>query len=114
MRPVESGDTAPEDVPEEVIAQAKAVFAGRTSGEIAALVWDSLVDDGAPAANHRLRFQHPDLQGKDTGRGGSAAFHRANPDGCDSHRLVRGLNDWVRGRAFRPQESRSSVPERVD
>jgi hypothetical protein len=53
---------APEDVPEEVIAQAKAAFARRSRGEIATLTWDSLVDEDAPASDHRLRFEHPELQ----------------------------------------------------
>jgi hypothetical protein len=53
---------APEDVPEEVIAQAKAAFARRGAGEIAVLTWDSLVDEDAPASDHRLRFEHPELQ----------------------------------------------------
>jgi hypothetical protein len=55
-------DGAPEDVPDEVIAQAKAAFAGRRRGEIAILVWDSLVDEDAPAEDHRLRFEHADMQ----------------------------------------------------
>jgi hypothetical protein len=53
---------APEDVPDEVIAQAKAAFARRGRGEIAILTWDSLVDEDAPAGDHQLRFEHPDLQ----------------------------------------------------
>jgi hypothetical protein len=54
--------SAPEDVPEEVITQAKAAFARRTKGEIAVLAWDSLVDEDAPAWDHRLRFEHPQVQ----------------------------------------------------
>lgn len=52
----------PEDVPEEVIAQAKAAFARRGKGEIAILTWDSLVDEDAAPSDHRLRFAHPELQ----------------------------------------------------
>lgn len=53
---------APEDVPKEVVEQAKAAFSRRAQGEVAVLVWDSLVDDQAPASDHRLRFQRPDVQ----------------------------------------------------
>jgi hypothetical protein len=57
------GDVSgPGDVPEEVVAQAKAAFARRTGGHIATLVWDSLVDEGAPPSDHRLRFEHPDVR----------------------------------------------------
>jgi hypothetical protein len=54
--------SAPEDVPEEVVAQAKAAFARRTKGETAVLVWDSLVDENAPLWDHRLRFEHREVQ----------------------------------------------------
>src|SRR5690348_14867634 len=53
---------APEDVPEEVIAQAKAAFARRSQGDVAILTWDSLVDEDASAGDHWLRFEHPALQ----------------------------------------------------
>jgi hypothetical protein len=56
------GDDVPEDVPAEVVAQAKAAFAQRTDAETATLVWDSLVDEDASPADHRLRFEHPDVQ----------------------------------------------------
>jgi hypothetical protein len=49
-------------VPEEVITQAKAAFARRTKGEVAVLAWDSLVDEDAPPWDHRLRFEHPQVQ----------------------------------------------------
>jgi hypothetical protein len=52
----------PEDVPEEVIAEAKAAFARRIPGEVAVLVWDSLVDEDASPDDHRLRFEHTELQ----------------------------------------------------
>jgi hypothetical protein len=55
-------DNVPEDVPDEVLAQAKAAFARRSRGEIAILVWDSLVDEGAPAEDHRLRFEHAEME----------------------------------------------------
>jgi hypothetical protein len=60
--PPESTGAAPEAVPEDVISQAKAAFARRSPGETAVLAWDSLVDEGSPAGDHRLRFDHPDLQ----------------------------------------------------
>ncbi len=52
----------PDGVPEEVIDEAKAAFARRTPGAVAALAWDSLVDEDDPAEDHRLVFDHPDLQ----------------------------------------------------
>jgi hypothetical protein len=55
-------DSAPEDVPDEVVSQAKAAFARRSRGQIAVLVWDSLVDDDQPGRDHKLQFEHPDLQ----------------------------------------------------
>jgi hypothetical protein len=56
---IDSSENAPEDVPLDVIAQAKAAFSQRDQGEIAVLVWDSLVDEGAPSWLHHLRFEHP-------------------------------------------------------
>ena len=53
---------SPEDVPDDVVAQAKAAFTRRSRGEIAILTWDSMVDEDAPAEDHRLRFEHPELQ----------------------------------------------------
>jgi hypothetical protein len=53
---------APDDVPDEVVAQAKAAFVRRGPGEIAVLTWDSLLDEDAPAGDHKLRFEHPELQ----------------------------------------------------
>jgi hypothetical protein len=54
--------SGPEDVPDEVITRAKAAFARRSKGEIAVLARDSLVDENAPAWDHRLRFEHPEVQ----------------------------------------------------
>jgi hypothetical protein len=51
-------ETSP-DVPDSVVARVKASFARRMEGELAALVVDSLVEQGDPAANHHLRFEHP-------------------------------------------------------
>jgi hypothetical protein len=59
-----TGDSGngPDDVPKEVIEQAKAAFTRRRQGEVAVLVWDSMVDDRAPAADHQLRFEHADVR----------------------------------------------------
>jgi hypothetical protein len=56
---IDSSDNAPDDVPPNVIAEAKAAFGKRVCGELAVLVWDSLVDEGAPSWHHHLRFEHP-------------------------------------------------------
>jgi hypothetical protein len=58
---IEISDNAPEDVPSNVIAEAKAALGQRVSGELAGLVWDSLVDEGAPSWHHHLRFEHPSI-----------------------------------------------------
>jgi hypothetical protein len=58
MESSRAGDD-PEDVPEDLVAEAKAAFAQRSEGELAPLVFDSLVDEGAPAMDHLLRFEHP-------------------------------------------------------
>jgi hypothetical protein len=50
-------DNAPDDVPLEVIAQAKAVYSQRAQELLATLVWDSLIDEGAPGRHHHLRFE---------------------------------------------------------
>jgi hypothetical protein len=55
-------DDAPGAVPEEVVNQAKAAFGRRRPGDIAVLVWDSLVDDDDAPEDHRLVFEHPDVQ----------------------------------------------------
>jgi hypothetical protein len=51
------GDLDP--VPERVVAHAKAAYLRRTGGELAALVFDSLVDEATDSDEHRLRFEHP-------------------------------------------------------
>ncbi len=48
-------------VPDEVVAQAKAVFATRTTGPLAVLVFDSAVDENMPNAQRQLRFEHPSV-----------------------------------------------------
>jgi hypothetical protein len=61
MESSRAGDD-PEDVPEDLVAEAKAAFAQRGEGELAALVFDSLVDEGAPASDHLLRFEHQETR----------------------------------------------------
>ena len=61
MESSHTGDD-PEGVPEELVAEAKAAFAQRGEGELAPLVFDSLVDEGASALDHVLRFEHPETR----------------------------------------------------
>jgi hypothetical protein len=46
-------------VPDAVVARAKAAFRQRTGGDVATLVFDSLVDEPTGADEQRLRFEHP-------------------------------------------------------
>jgi hypothetical protein len=55
-------DDDPERVPDDVIARAKEAFGQRAEGQVATLVFDSLIDEGAPAEDHVLRFEHPAVQ----------------------------------------------------
>jgi hypothetical protein len=55
------GDNLVDRVPDGVIADAQRAFR-RPRREVAPLVFDSLVDLGAPAEDHRLRFEHPRLR----------------------------------------------------
>jgi hypothetical protein len=48
-------------IPDWVIADAKGRFGRRARGNVAYLVFDSLLDAGAPAEAHQLRFEHPRL-----------------------------------------------------
>lgn len=48
--------------PPNVINDALAAFSTPQPGELAVLVFDSLVDERAPADNHRLRFEHPRVE----------------------------------------------------
>jgi hypothetical protein len=61
MQTIAPGDTTPEDVPARVIEEAKAAFGRRTHATMAILVWDSLLDEGAPRWHHQLRFEHGQL-----------------------------------------------------
>ena len=58
MESSRAGDD-PGEVPQDLVAEAKAAFAQRGEGELAALVFDSLVEEDAPATDHQLRFEHP-------------------------------------------------------
>jgi hypothetical protein len=59
-RPLKVVDT--DRPPAELVARAKAAFTNQRDGALAALVHDSLIDDGAPAADHLLRFEYRDLR----------------------------------------------------
>lgn len=52
--------TPSDEPPGYVVEQAKQLHS-RPVTELAQLVFDSLVDADSPAANHYLRFEHPDL-----------------------------------------------------
>jgi hypothetical protein len=56
---IDRSDNGPEEVPQSVIAGAKAAFGQRVASQTAVLVWDSLVDEGASASHHHLRFERP-------------------------------------------------------
>ena len=75
-------DQAREAVPEEVVSDAKGLFGRRAEGDLAVLVHDSLIDQGDPAADHRLRFHHPglviDLR-VSVARGGSSVVGTVRP-----------------------------------
>ena len=49
-------DRRHENVPDDVVARAKAAFETQTSGPLAALVFDSALEERSPAAERRLRF----------------------------------------------------------
>ena len=48
-------------MPDEVLASARAAFRQRARHEVATLVFDSMIDEGAPPEDHWLRFEHPSL-----------------------------------------------------
>ena len=60
------GTSAPDDDPGTSLRRSspapKRLFGQRAEGQLAALVFDSLVDEGAPAEDHVLRFEHPSVQ----------------------------------------------------
>lgn len=49
-------------MPDEVVNAAKAAFDRRSGGDVAHLVYDSLVDADQPAEAHVLRFEHGRLR----------------------------------------------------
>ncbi len=59
MQPPDPKDEPVEGTPEDVVAAARAAFRHRTRDPVAVLEFDSLLDEGAPAADHLLRFEHP-------------------------------------------------------
>jgi hypothetical protein len=62
LQPSEQGREALDRVPEEVLTEAKAALRQQQEGELAVLVFDSLLDEQDPPEDHRLRFEHPDLR----------------------------------------------------
>jgi hypothetical protein len=58
-RSIDMSNQASDEVPSSVIAEAKAAFDARARAGLAALVWDSLIDEDAPGWHHHLRFEHP-------------------------------------------------------
>jgi hypothetical protein len=58
VQPPHPRDKVAAGVPDDVVAEARAAFRLRATGEVATLVFDSLVDEGAPPADHRLGFEH--------------------------------------------------------
>jgi hypothetical protein len=62
VEPPDSEENAPNSVPDYVKDQARATFDRRAPGDLARLVFDSLLDGGASPADHRLRFEHPALE----------------------------------------------------
>jgi hypothetical protein len=74
VRTTDSTGSGPDEVPDEVIAQAKAAFARRHRGEIAILTWDSVVDENTPARNQHLRFEHRELEVDVRIRAGGGSF----------------------------------------
>jgi hypothetical protein len=73
-----------------VVAEAKAAFGRKAEGELAVLVHDSLIEQDDPAADHRLRFEHPRLAIElhvSALAGGSSVTGRVDPPGPPSAQL---------------------------
>jgi hypothetical protein len=78
-RSVAGADSVQSDgVPDEVVARAKAAFASRATGPLAALTCDSTLDGDEPVAVRRLRFASASLSVE------------AVVEGCAAWRTVRG------------------------
>jgi hypothetical protein len=60
-RPADSRNETKEEVPDTLVAGAKALFGRQPDGELAVLTHDSLVDGSDPASDHRIRFEHRSL-----------------------------------------------------
>jgi len=56
--PPPGGGPAPDQVPDSVVARAKAAFGRRAEGQLAALVFDSLIDAPTAGGDRVLRFEH--------------------------------------------------------
>jgi hypothetical protein len=61
VKPSDPTEHHSDRVPDNVVARAKAAFGERQPGNLAILVFDSLVDDNDRPEAHRLRFEHPTL-----------------------------------------------------
>jgi hypothetical protein len=87
--PADRGDeVAPASVPTEVLDAAKALFRPPEPGTLATLVFDSLVDEGAPREDHLLRFEHP-----------HATFELSVSAGENESRLLGTIPGTAEGRA---------------
>jgi hypothetical protein len=62
LQPSGHGGDGLDRVPEHVLVEAKAAFRQHHEGELAVLVFDSLLDDHDPPEDHRLRFEHRNLR----------------------------------------------------
>jgi hypothetical protein len=62
VQPSDPRRDSPDHVPEHVITRAKAAFRQHRDGEVAVLVFDSLLDAHDPPEDHRLRFEHRSLR----------------------------------------------------
>ena len=61
LQPSDLGGDRVDRVPEDVLTNAKAAFRHRRKGELAVLVFDSLLDEHDPPEDHLLRFEHRNL-----------------------------------------------------
>jgi hypothetical protein len=59
--PADSRRETTDEVPDSLVAGAKALFGRQHDGELAVLTHDSLVDGNDPASDHRIRFEHHSL-----------------------------------------------------
>ena len=59
--PSDPSDYQSEAPPSPLVAQAKALFSQKSQGDLAVLVFDSLLDCDDPPEDHRLRFDHSSM-----------------------------------------------------